>query len=104
MSQRLVNLISDIERLRTLYRLSRNLLEKGLAEFRGATVVVGGDTKFPNIIEPYIAASFPATQLMYKHIIPYLAQQYPSDQAFETAFQAAQKNQIEKDYPAAKGN
>jgi len=102
MSQRLVNLISDIERLRTLYQLSKNLLEKGLAEFRGATVAVGGDTEFPNIIEPYIAASFPATQLMYKHITPYIAQQYPSDQALETTFQTEQRKQIEKDYPSSK--
>jgi hypothetical protein len=102
MSQRMVNFIADIERLRTLYQLSRNLLDKGLAEFRGATVAVGGDAKFPNIIEAYIAASFPATQLMYKHITPYIAEQYPSDQALETAFQAEQKKQIEKDYPASK--
>jgi hypothetical protein len=102
MSQRTLNMISDIERLRTLYQLSKNLLEKGLAEFRGATVAVRGEAKFPNIIEPYIAASFPATQLMYKHIVPYIAQQYPSDQALETAFQGEQKKQIERDYPASK--
>jgi hypothetical protein len=63
---------------------------------------LGGEAKFPNIIEPYIAASFPATQLMYKHIVPYIAQQYPSDQALETAFQGEQKKQIERDYPASK--
>jgi hypothetical protein len=100
MTQRLVNLISDIERIRTLYQLSKNLLDKGLAEFRGATVAAGGEAKFQNIIEPYIAASFPATQLMYKHIVPYIAQQYPSDQAIETAFQSEQKKQIERDYPS----
>jgi hypothetical protein len=102
-NQRLVNLVFDIERLRTLYQLFRNLLDKGLAEFRAATWV--GDTpKFPSIIQPYIATSFPATQLMYKHVIPYITQQHPSEQALVTAFLTQQKNQIEKDYPASKGN
>jgi hypothetical protein len=45
-----------------------------------------------------------ATQLMYKHVIPYITQQYPSEQALVTAFLTQQKNQIEKDYPASKGN
>ena len=102
MSQRMVNLISDIERLRTFYQLSKNLLEKGLAEFRGATLEVGGEAKFPNMVEPYITSSFPAVQLMYKHVVPYIAKQHPSDQAIETAFQGEQKKQIEKDYPSSK--
>jgi hypothetical protein len=102
-NQRLVNLVFDIERLRTLYQLCRNLLDKGLAEFRAATWV--GDTpKFPSITQPYIATSFPATQLMYKHVIPYITQQYPSEQALVTTFLTQQKNQIEKDHPASKGN
>jgi hypothetical protein len=90
----MVNLIFDIERLRTLHQYSKNLLEKGLAEFRGATVAVGGEAKFPNIIEPYIVASFPATQLMYKHIL--------RTRRSRMAFQGEQKKQIERDYPASK--
>jgi hypothetical protein len=54
--------------------------------------------------EVHFHTEYMATQLMYKHVIPYITQQYPSEQALVTAFLTQQKNQIEKDYPASKGN
>ena len=98
-NQRLVNLVFDIERLRTLYQLCWNLFNKGIDDTRKTTWV--GDTpKTVSTIAPYIANSGTAIQTMYKEIIPYIDAQFPSKYAFEQAFKAKTKREAEQDYPA----
>jgi hypothetical protein len=75
----LVNLISDIERLRNLYELSRNLLTRGIADVPG-TLVPGEPS---NSIGSYIAASNAEIQSMHSTIVPYIDQQFPSDWSLE---------------------
>jgi hypothetical protein len=98
-NQRLVNLVFDIERLRTLYQLCWNLFNKGIDDTRKTTWA--GDTpKTVSTIAPYIANSGTAIQTMYKEIIPYIDAQFPSKYAFEQAFKAKTKREAEQDYPA----
>jgi hypothetical protein len=54
--KRLVNLISDIERLRNLYDLSRNLLTKGIADVR-ETPSSGDAPNSPSNIQSYVEAA-----------------------------------------------
>jgi hypothetical protein len=96
--QRLVNLVFDIERLRTLYQLSWNLFTKSLDEGR-ATTWNGDKPNSPDRINPMIATSSTATQNMYKTIVPYIDQQFPSELRFETRFLAKVRRQAEQDYP-----
>jgi hypothetical protein len=78
---RWANLIFDMERLRTLYDLCRNLLAKGITDVRAT--MSSGDANSPRSIESYIAASDAAIQSMYSTIVPYIDQQFPSDWSFE---------------------
>ena len=99
--QRLVNLIFDIERLRTFYQLSWNLFNKGVADVKAAKWV--GDTpNAPNTIDPYINSAGTAVQNIYKIIIPYIDKQLPSETAFETLFMQRVRQNAERDYPATK--
>jgi hypothetical protein len=96
--ERLVNLVFDIERLRTLYQLSWNLFAKSLDEVRGTTW--NGDTpNSPDSINPMIATSSAATQNMYKTIVPYIEQQFPSEGTFETKYLAKVNRQARQDSP-----
>jgi hypothetical protein len=85
--------MSDIERLRTLYDLYRNLLTRGIADVRATTW--SGDPISPNSIPSYVAASSASIQSMHKTIVPYIDQQFPSDGSFEQAFQLKNKEQVE---------
>jgi hypothetical protein len=75
----LVNLISDIERLRNLHELSRNLLTRGIADVPGT--LLSGEAS--NSIGSYIAASNAEIQSMHSTIVPYIDQQFPSDWSLE---------------------
>jgi hypothetical protein len=86
----LVNLISDIERLRNFYELSRNLLTRGIAGVPGTTL----SAEASNSIGSYIAASNPVVQSIYSTVVPYIDQQFPSDWSFEQAFQLKTKEQV----------
>jgi hypothetical protein len=94
--RRFANLIFDIERLRNLYDLYRNLLTKGIADVRGRTWS-GDVANSPDNLQSYIEAASPPIQAMYKTIVPYIDQQFPSDASFEKT-----KEQIERDYPTKK--
>lgn len=99
--QRFVNLIFDIERLRTLYQLSWNLFNKGIDDLRATTW--NGDTpNSPDSITPMIATSTAATQNIYKAIIPYIKKQLPSEVTFEMRFMEAKIQQAGRDYPVQK--
>jgi hypothetical protein len=96
--QRLVNLIFDMERLRTLYQLSWNMFDKGINDVRAMTWA--GDTpNAPDTIGPMIATSSAATQNMYRAIVPYIDRQLPSEKALEAAFLGKVRQQAERDYP-----
>lgn len=99
--QRLVNLIFDIERLRTLYQLDWNLFNKGIGDLRATTW--NGDTpSSPDSITPMIATSSAATQNIYKAIIPYIKKQLPSEVTFEMRFRQTLIQQAGRDYPVQK--
>jgi hypothetical protein len=98
-NQRLVNLVFDIERLRTFYQLCWNLFNKGIDDTR-KTTWVGDPPKTVSTIAPYIANSGTAIQMMYKEVIPYIDAQFPSKYAFELAFNQKTKRDAEHDYPA----
>jgi hypothetical protein len=97
--QRLVDLVFDIERLRTLYQLSWNLFNKGIDDVR-ATTWTGDDLNTPDSITPMIAASSAATQNMYNSIIPYVDKQLPSRVTFEISFMQKRVQEAKHDYPA----
>jgi hypothetical protein len=93
-----VNLVFDIERLRTLYQLCWNLFNKGLDDVR-ATTWKDDTPNSPDSITPMISVSSAATQSMFKVIIPYIDQQLPSKVALEARFKAKQRREAEQDYP-----
>jgi hypothetical protein len=96
--QHMVNLVFDIERLRTLYQLCWNLFNKGLDDVR-ATTWKDDTPNSPDSITPMISVSSAATQSMFKVIIPYIDQQLPSKVALEARFKAKQRREAEQDYP-----
>ncbi len=100
-NQRTVNLIFDIERLRTLYQLNWNLFNKGIDDVR-ATNWNGDIPSTPDSVTPMIATSSAATQNIYKAIIPYIEKQFPSKIALQTRFMQTQVQQATRDYPAQK--
>ncbi len=79
--KRLLNLISDIDRLRNLYDLSTNILTRGIADLKAA--VLSDDAS--SSIGIYIASSSNAIQSMHATIVPYINRQFPSDESFEQA-------------------
>lgn len=93
-----VNLVFDIERLRTLYQLMWNLFNKGIDDVR-RTTWTGDDANSPDSITPMIATSSTATQDMYKTIIPYIDKQLPSEVTFEMRYRQTQMQQATHDYP-----
>jgi hypothetical protein len=97
-NQRLVNLVFDIERLRTFYQLCWNLFVKGIDDTR-RTTWVGDNPNTISTIAPYIATSGTTIQMMYKVVIPYIDAQFPSKYAFEQAFKLKTKREAEHDYP-----
>lgn len=99
--QKLVNLIFDIERLRTLYQLNWKLFDKGIDDLR-ATKWNGDVPSTPDSVAPMIATSSAATQNIYNAIIPYVARQLPSTIALYTRFMASQVQQATRDYPLQK--
>lgn len=99
--QRVVNLIFDIERLRTLYQLNWNMFNKGIDDLR-STTWKGDVPSTPSSVTPMIATSSTATQNIYKAIIPYVAKQLPSTIAMQTRFMATQVQQATRDYPVQK--
>jgi hypothetical protein len=100
-NQQLVNLIFDIERLRTLYKLCWNLFNNGLRDLR-ATTWAGDTPNSPDSVTPMIATSSAATQNIFKTIIPYIDEQLPSEKTFEMRFMQMQVQQASHDYPVQK--
>jgi hypothetical protein len=100
-NQGVVNLILDIERLRTFYQLSWNVFNKGIDDVR-ATTWKGDEPTSPDSITPMIATSSAATQNIYKAIMPYIDKQLPSKKTLETRFMQAQVQQVTRDYPVQK--
>ncbi len=98
---RLTNLLFDMERLRTLYDLSKNLLTKGIADIR-STKSSGDGPNSPSSIQSYVATSSNEIQSIYRTIVPYINQQFPSDGSLEQTFQLKAKKQIKGDHPANK--
>jgi hypothetical protein len=96
--QRTVNMVFDIERLRTLYQLAWNLFNKGIDDVR-QTTWKGDDPQPPDNITPMIATSSAATQTIYKTIIPYIDQQLPSEVTLEMRFKQSLVQQATHDYP-----
>lgn len=96
--QRLVNLIFDIERLRTFYQLSWNMLNKSIDDVR-ATTWKGDIPSTPDSITPLISTSDAATQAMYRVVIPYIDKQMPSEVELEARFENKRQEQAEQDYP-----
>ena len=97
-NQHTLNLVFDIERLRTLYRLCWLLFDKGLDDVR-ATAWKNDTPSSPDSVTPIVSASSAATQNMFKVVIPYIEQQLPSKVALEARFKAKQRQQAEHDYP-----
>jgi hypothetical protein len=99
--QRIVNLIFDIERLRTFYQLSWNVFNKGIGDVRATTWKEDEPTS-PDSITPMIATSSAAMQNIYKAIMPYIDKQLPSKKALEARFMQTKAQQINRDYPTQK--
>jgi hypothetical protein len=96
--QRLVNLVFDIERIRTMYQLSWNVFDKGISDLR-ATTWSGDTPSTPDSITPMIATSSAATQNIYRAIFPYIEKQLPSEMTFQARFMAQQVQHATHDYP-----
>jgi hypothetical protein len=98
---RLVELIFDIERLRTFHLLSWNLYRIGVADAR-ATTWVGDEPRAPDNLTPMIENSSAAIQNMYKAIIPYVDTNYRSSKEFEVAFMQKMNQDAARDFPVRK--
>jgi hypothetical protein len=96
--QHTVNLVFDIERLRTLYQLAWNLFNKGIDDVRGTTWK-GNNAVAPDNITPMVAASSAVTQNMYKTVIPFIDEQFPSEGTLEMRFMQEQNQLAQHDYP-----
>ena len=97
-NQRVVNMIFDIERIRTLYQFSWNAFDKGLKDLR-ATTWTGDKPNTPDSIGPWVSSSSAAIQNIYKTVIPFIDKNVPSDAQVETSFMARQAQDASKDYP-----
>ena len=97
--QKLINLISDIERLRTFYQLAWIMFTKGTEDI-GATKWRGETADVPDSLSPAIAASSNSMQQMWKSIVPYVEKQLPSEKQFETAYRQKLNAAIQREYPA----
>jgi hypothetical protein len=96
--QRLVNLVFDIERIRTLYQLCWNVFTKSIDDVR-TTTWKGDLPNAPDSITPMIASSDTATQNMFRAIIPYIDNQLPSEIQLETQYLDERRRQTLHDYP-----
>ena len=99
--QRYVNMIFDVERLRTFYRLSWNLLIDGTKDVR-ATKWVGGNAKSPNTFKLWLMSSGAAIQRMYNAIIPYVDKNLPAEEDIEASFMQKEAQNVARDYPVLK--
>jgi hypothetical protein len=97
-NQRIVNMIFDIERIRTLYQLSWNAFDKGMKDLRAITWT-GDKPNMPESIGPWVSSSSAAIQNMYKTVIPFIDKNVPSDAQIEASFMAKQAQNASKDYP-----
>ena len=93
-----MNRVFDIERLRTLYQLAWNLFNKGIDDVRGTTWK-GNNAVAPDNITPMVAVSSAATQNMYKTVIPFIDEQFPSEGTLEMRFMQEQNQLAQHDYP-----
>ncbi|MFZ2079407.1 MAG: hypothetical protein WAV38_22710 [Xanthobacteraceae bacterium] len=96
--QHLVDLVFDIERLRTMYQLSWNIFNKGISDLR-ATTWTGETPSAPDSITPMISTSTAATQSIYRAIFPYIEKQFPSATTFEMRFRQNMVQQATHDFP-----
>ncbi len=97
-NQQIVNMIFDIERIRTLYQLSWNAFDKGMKDLR-ATTWTGDKPNTPESIGPWVSSSSAAIQNIYKTVIPFIDKNVPSDAQIETSFMARQAQNVSTDYP-----
>lgn len=96
--QRLVNLVFDIERIRTLYQLCWNVFNKSIDDVR-ATTWKGDVLNAPDSITPMISTSDTATQNMFRDVISYIDKQLPSEIELETRYFDERHREILHDYP-----
>jgi hypothetical protein len=99
--QRIVNMIFDIERIRTLYQISWNAFDKGMRDLR-ATTWTGDKPNTPDSISPWVSSSSAAIQSIYKTVVPFIDKNVPSDAQIETSFMARQAQNASTDYPVNK--
>jgi hypothetical protein len=96
--QHTVDLVFDIERLRTLYQLTWNLFNKGIDDVQGTTWR-DDNAVAPDNVTPMVAASDVATQNIYKTVIPFIDEQFPSEKTLEMRFMRDQNQLAQHDYP-----
>ena len=96
--QRLVNLVFDIERIRTFYQLCWNVFNKSIDDVR-ATTWKGDVLNAPDSITPMISTSDTATQNMFRDVISYIDKQLPSEIELETRYFDERHREILHDYP-----
>jgi hypothetical protein len=97
--QHLVDLISDIERLRNFYQLVWMSFTNGIADIR-ATTWVGDTPNTPDTISSAVASSSNSMQQMWRVTIPYIDKQMPSEKQLEMAYRQKFNEAVEQEYPA----
>ena len=96
--QHLVNMIFDLEKIRTLYQLDWALFTRGLDDLKG--VKWNNDTpNTPHSADAWISTSSLAIQNINKGIIPYINSNLPSEVQIETTFMQGVAQNAASDYP-----
>jgi hypothetical protein len=97
----MTNLVSDIERIRTLYQLCWKLFNHGTEDIHG-TRWNGDEAYTPDSISLMINGSNEVTKRLYNIVIAYIDAQMPSEKEFQAKHQQRVTDEANRKFPTKK--
>lgn len=97
----MTNLVSDIERIRTLYHLCWKLFTNGIDDIH-ATRWNGDEPYIPDSIALMINGSNEITKRLYNIVIAYIDAQMPSEKEFENKYRQGVVDEANRKFPVNK--